>query len=208
MTRARSLPRTRPGSIGIRCRANSTGICDAKEALKMLDTVIKGGELVDGTGAARRQADVGIVDGRVVEIGKITDRARRTIDAEGRIVAPGFVDIHTHYDVQGFWDANLSPSPLHGVTTVIGGNCGFTVAPLNGEVADYLMRTLAKVEGIPLASLQAGVPWNWGSTEEFLDRLDGTLAINAGFMVGHTAMRRVVMGEDATRRASTPEELD
>jgi N-acyl-D-aspartate/D-glutamate deacylase len=174
----------------------------------MLDVVIKGGELVDGTGAARRRADVGIADGRVVEIGEINDGARRTIDAEGRIVAPGFIDIHTHYDVQGFWDPNLTPSPLHGVTSVVGGNCGFTVAPLNDESASYLMRTLAKVEGIPLASLEAGVPWNWRTTAEFFDRLDGTLSINTGFLVGHTAMRRVVMGEDATRRTSTPEELE
>jgi N-acyl-D-aspartate/D-glutamate deacylase len=174
----------------------------------MLDLVIRGGHVVDGTGAPRRRADIGVRDGRIVEIGEISGQARRTVDADGRAVTPGFIDVHTHYDAQGFWDPYLTPSPFHGVTTVLGGNCGFTIAPLAPETADYLMRTLARVEGMPLATLQKGVPWDWGSTAEFLDRLDGALALNAGFMVGHTALRRLVMGEDATRRESTPEELE
>src|SRR5438105_7543926 len=151
----------------------------------MYDLVIKGGEVVDGTGAPRRRADVAVQDGRVVEIGDLDGTARRTIDVDGRVVAPGFVDVHTHLDVQGFWDPTLSPSPLHGVTTVLGGNCGFTVAPLTDEAGEYLMRMLSRVEGMPLESLQHGVPWDWTSTAEYLDRLDGTLALNAGFMVGH-----------------------
>ena len=141
--------------------------------------------------------------------------ATTTIDATDLIVAPGFIDIHTHYDAQAFWDTTLSPSPLHGVTTVMGGNCGFTIAPLaagDGPVdpadADYLMRMLARVEGMPLESLQQGVPWDWTSTEQYLDRLDGTLMPNAGFLVGHSALRRVVMHDDATARESTPSELD
>ncbi len=97
----------------------------------MHDIVIKGGQVVDGSGGPRRRADVGITDGFVTEIGRLTEGGRRTIDAEDRIVSPGFVDIHTHLDVQGFWDPTLSPSPLHGVTTALGGNCGFTVAPLD-----------------------------------------------------------------------------
>ena len=174
----------------------------------MLDVVIRGGEVVDGTGSARRQADVGILDGQVVQVGEVTDSARRTIDAEGKIVAPGFIDVHTHYDIQAFWDPLLSPSPLHGVTTVLGGNCGFSVAPIDSESSDYMMRTLARVEGMPLEALESGAPWDWKSTAEYLDALDGTLALNAGFMVGHTAIRRVVMGEDATKRFSTPDELE
>ncbi len=174
----------------------------------MHDIVIRGGQVVDGTGAPRQRADIAIDGGRVVAIGAVPDAGRRTIDADGLIVSPGFVDIHTHLDVQGFWDPTLSPSPLHGVTTVLGGNCGFTVAPLDDTAGDYLMRMLSRVEGMPLESLQVGVPWDWRSTAEFLDRLDGTLAVNAGFMVGHSAIRRVAMGPAATERPATDDELE
>ncbi len=172
----------------------------------MLDCVIRGGEVIDGTGRPRRRADVGIRDGKVVSIGDVTEEASQTIDASGLAVAPGFVDIHTHYDAQAFWDTTLSPSPLHGVTTVIGGNCGFSIAPLGPEHGDYLMRMLARVEGMPLESLAEGVPWDWTTTAEYLDRLDNRLAVNAGFLVGHSAIRRVVMGDDATRRHASPGE--
>jgi N-acyl-D-aspartate/D-glutamate deacylase len=161
----------------------------------VLDVKIVGGSVVDGTGAPARAADVGARDGRVVAIGDVDEQAARTIDASGLVIAPGFVDIHTHYDAQAFWDPALTPSPLHGVTTVVGGNCGFTIAPLAASEADYLMHMLARVEGMPLESLEAGVPWDWQSFGEYLDRLDGTLAVNAGFLVGHSALRRVAMGE-------------
>ena len=173
----------------------------------MLDLIIKGGEVVDGTGAARRRADVGVRDGRVVAIGAVDEAAARTIDAEGRVVAPGFVDVHTHYDAQVFWDTTLSPSPLHGVTTVIGGNCGFTIAPLVPREAEYLMKMLARVEGMPLDALAAGVPWNWSSTAEYFDSFDHTLSVNAGFMVGHCALRRVAMGERSVGEAANEDDL-
>lgn len=177
----------------------------------MRDMIIRGGDVVDGTGVERRRADIGIAGGRIVEIGDLHgDDALQVIDASGRIVAPGFVDVHTHVDAQVFWDNTVSPSPLHGVTTVIGGNCGFSVQPLGTDPADgdYLMRMLSRVEGMPLRSLQQGVPWDWDSTAEYLDRLESIgLSVNAGFKVGHSAVRRVVLGADATRREATDDEV-
>jgi N-acyl-D-aspartate/D-glutamate deacylase len=170
----------------------------------MLDVVITGGSLVDGTGAPARRGDLGIRGGRITAIGEVSEPARETIDARGKVVAPGFVDVHTHYDAQVFWDGTLSPSPFHGVTSIVGGNCGFSIAPLSDSAGDYLMRMLARVEGMPLESLRAGVPWDWRSFGEYLDRLERKVAVNAGFMVGHSALRRVVMGERAVGHEATP----
>ena len=155
-------------------------------------------------------ADLGLRGGRIAAIGDLSaGEAANTVDAAGKVVCPGFVDVHTHLDAQVFWDTTLSPSPLHGVTSVIGGNCGFTIAPLTDDPADgeYLMQMLARVEGMPLKSLQVGVPWNWRSTAEYFDAFDGTLSINTAFKVGHSALRRVVMGPDCVKREATPEEL-
>ena len=174
----------------------------------MLDTVIKGGKVIDGSGRPGVVADVAIKDGRITEIGDVSESATNTINADGLVVAPGFIDIHTHYDAQAFWDQTLSPSPLHGVTTVFAGNCGFTIAPLTPEDGEYLMKMLARVEGMPLESLEKGVPWDWRTTAEYFDRLDGRLMPNAGFLVGHSAIRRVVMHEAAAERAATPSELE
>jgi len=173
----------------------------------MFDLAIRGGTVVDGTGRPGFRADVGIAGGRIRAVGPLEEPAREEIDAEGRVVAPGFVDIHTHYDAQVFWDDSVSPSSLHGVTSIVGGNCGFSIAPLRASEAEYLMRMLARVEGMPLESLAAGVPWDWTTTAEYLDRLEGRLAVNAGFMVGHSAIRRVVMGERATGDPATEDDL-
>jgi N-acyl-D-aspartate/D-glutamate deacylase len=174
----------------------------------MLDTKITDGVVVDGTGAASRHADVGIRHGRIVAVGEVDEPARKVIDAGGRAVTPGFIDVHTHLDAQAFWDPDLSPSPLHGVTSAVAGNCGFSIAPLSSESGAYLMPMLARVEGMPLESLRTGVPWTWNTTAEYLDILDGTLAVNVGFMVGHSAIRRLVMGEAANERTSRAEELE
>ncbi len=164
----------------------------------MFDVVIVGGTLVDGTGAPAQVADIGVRGGRILEIGapgSLSSPGAQVIDATGLVVAPGFIDIHTHHDAQVFWDPACTPSPLHGVTTVMAGNCGFTIAPLLGESADYLMRMLSRVEGMPLEALQVGVPWNWRTTAEFLDRVDAMSPVmNMGFMVGHSAVRRSVLG--------------
>ncbi|MEU6906031.1 D-aminoacylase [Streptomyces coeruleorubidus] len=176
----------------------------------MLDHVIKGVTVVDGTGAPAYTADVGIHSGRIAVIGEVTQEARTTEDAHGLVLAPGFVDPHTHYDAQLFWDPYATPSLNHGVTTVAGGNCGFTLAPLHPdrpEDADYTRRMMSKVEGMALVALEEGAPWNWHSFGEYLDALEGRIAVNAGFMVGHCALRRYVMGPQAVGGQPTGEQL-
>jgi N-acyl-D-aspartate/D-glutamate deacylase len=157
----------------------------------------------------RFRADIGIDKGRIVAIGTIDAQGDSEIDARGAVVAPGFIDIHTHYDAQAFWDPMLSPSVFHGVTTVLAGNCGFTLAPLSGdpEDTDYLLRMLSRVEGMPLSTLRAAVKPDWRSFGEYLDKIDGTLAINTAFLVGHSALRRAVMGARAVTDKATPAEI-
>ncbi|MGW1324348.1 N-acyl-D-amino-acid deacylase family protein [Streptomyces antibioticus] len=177
----------------------------------MLDHVIKGATVVDGTGAPARVADVGIRDGRIAVVGEVTEESRTSEDAGGLVLAPGFVDPHTHYDAQLFWDPYATPSLNHGVTTVAAGNCGFTLAPLNPdrpEDADYTRRMMSKVEGMSLVALEEGAPWTWSTFGEYLDALEGRIAVNAGFMVGHCALRRHVMGPDAIGGQPSAGQLD
>ncbi|TKA09891.1 N-acyl-D-amino-acid deacylase family protein [Actinacidiphila oryziradicis] len=180
----------------------------------MLDHLIKGATVVDGTGAPPYTADVGLRDGLIAAITQqpgAAGTAKTTQDATGLILTPGFVDPHTHYDAQLFWDPFATPSMNHGVTTVAGGNCGFTLAPLNParpKDADYTRRMMSKVEGMSLKALEDGVDWSWTSFAEYLDALEGRIAVNAGFMVGHCALRRHVMGPDAVGGQPSPAQLD
>lgn len=180
----------------------------------MFDHVIKGATVVDGTGAPSRTADVALRGGRIVAVaepGALGESGRSQEDATGLVLTPGFVDPHTHYDAQLFWDPFATPSMSHGVTTVAGGNCGFTLAPLHPdrpEDADYTRRMMSKVEGMSLAALEDGVDWSWSSFGDYLDALEGRIAVNAGFMVGHCALRRHVMGADAVGGRPTQDQLD
>ncbi|HKA29131.1 MAG TPA: amidohydrolase family protein, partial [Candidatus Binatia bacterium] len=170
------------------------------------DLLIRGGTLVDGSGAPGRRGDVGIRDGRIAALGDLGGDAERVLDADGAVVAPGFVDIHTHYDVQVFWDRMLSISPWHGVTSVVMGNCGFGVAPTRPAHRELVLRTLERVEGMSLDALLAGVgrDWPFETFPEFLGAIArrGT-AVNVGALVGHTPVRLHVMGDEATEREAT-----
>jgi len=179
-------------------------------ASERYDLLIRGGTLVDGTGAPRRRGDLGIRAGRIAAVGDVGGSAARVLDAGGAVVAPGFVDPHTHYDAQVFWDRLLTPSPWHGVTTVVMGNCGFGIAPTRPAHRDLVLRTLERVEGMSLAALRAGLgePWPFEGFGDFLGAIErrGT-ALNVGALVGHTPVRLHVMGEAATEREATPDEV-
>ena len=172
------------------------------------DLVVRGGTVVDGTGAPGRRADVAVADGRIVEIGDRLE-GRRELDASGQIVAPGFVDIHTHYDAQVFWDPDLTPSSHHGVTTVVAGNCGFSIAPVRREHVALLAHTLQHVEDMSFETLSVGVPWDEFETfPQYLRAVEQRgAALNFGCYVGHTAVRMYVMGDDAYERPASDDEL-
>ncbi len=173
----------------------------------MTDLVIRGGTVIDGTGAPGYVADVAITDGRVSAIGSGLT-GDRILEAAGHVVAPGFIDIHTHYDAQVFWDPSLTPSCFHGVTTVVAGNCGFSIAPTRPEHRSLIARTLENVEDMDVATLEAGVPWDFSTFPEYLASVERHgMGLNFAAYVGHTALRLFVMGDDAYERAATAEEV-
>ena len=171
------------------------------------DIVVKGGLIVDGTGTAPYRGDVAVLDGRIVAVGDVDGAADRTIDARGQVVAPGFIDAHTHYDAQLLWDSSANPATLHGVTTVLMGNCGYTLAPVRSEDQDYLMGLFAAAEEVPKLALEMHAPFRWETFPEYLTWLRGRVGVNVLTQVGHSALRRYVMGEDALQRAATDEEI-
>lgn len=175
----------------------------------MLDLVIRGAQICDGTGRPPFCGDVGILEGQIVAVGEVGEPARRTLAADGLFLAPGFIDVHTHYDCQVSFDPFLTPSNWHGVTTVVMGNCGFTIAPCRPEHRELVMRMLLYVEGMPTEALSAGIRWEWESFPQYLATLERWQpALNVAVFVGHSAVRFFVMGDAATQRAANDTELE
>src|SRR3989440_12993315 len=173
----------------------------------MLDLLIRNGLLVDGTGAPGRRADVGIGSGRITGIGQLADSAQKTIDASDLVVAPGFIDPHTHYDAQICWDGALTPSSWHGVTTVVMGNCGVGIAPCRPEAREIAMRDLVNVEAIPFEVLDAGITWDWETFPQYMDAAARRKpSLNLAFLAPLTPFRHYVMNEDSLERSATAEE--
>ena len=172
------------------------------------DLIIRNGRVVDGTGLKAYAADVAIADGRIARIGRINESAAREYDATGLVVSPGFIDIHTHYDVQLDWDPIATPSAWHGVTTVMAGNCGFTLAPAKPDDVDWLAGMLSRVEGMSRAALGEGLRFTGGGFADFWNRFNGKIGVNVGGYVGHSAVRRYVMGDDASEREATKDEIE
>jgi len=172
------------------------------------DLLLKNGRVVDGSGGPSFAGDVGIVDGRIVEMGKLGAPAKRVIDVQGQVISPGFIDNHCHFDAQVLWDPLCTFACYHGATTVINGNCSLGLAPARPEERADLVSMLSRVEAIPVESLQAGVEWTWETIPQYLDTLDRKLGVNVGALIGHSAVRRHVMGEAAYTALATPEQID
>ncbi|MEO8601259.1 MAG: amidohydrolase family protein [bacterium] len=174
----------------------------------MYDLIIRNADIIDGSGCPSQRGDLAITDGRLAAVGAVSGAARREIDADGLVAAPGFVDVHTHYDCQVSWDPALTPSSWHGVTSVVMGNCGFSIAPCRIEHRELLMEMLLYVEGMPTEALRAGIRWEWETFPEYLDAVERARpAVNTAMFVGHSAVRYFVMGDAASERAATTDEL-
>jgi N-acyl-D-aspartate/D-glutamate deacylase len=171
------------------------------------DLVVRRGRVVDGSGLPSYVADVGVKNGKIAEIGRLNARAAKTIDADGLAVAPGFIDHHTHLDAQILWDPYGTSEPQHGVTTVIMGNCGLTLAPVKPGDEDAIVKSFVRVEAIPRFALEQGVKWNWRTFGEYLDNLEGKIGVNVGGLVGHIAVRHNVLGEESVERKATAKEV-
>ena len=172
------------------------------------DLIVRNGLIVDGSGSSSYHGDVAITDGQIVAVGRVDGAARRSIDAAGLVVSPGFVDVHTHYDAQLAWDPSATPSCAHGVTSVVIGNCGFTLAPVRPRDRNYLVGMFSTVEQVPKSTLLAGLPFEWESHSDYLAWLRRRgLGVNVAPQIGHSAVRAYVMGEAATERAATADEI-
>jgi N-acyl-D-aspartate/D-glutamate deacylase len=173
----------------------------------MYDLLLKGGRIYDGSGMPSYNGDVGIKNGKIVEIGRLKESATRTLNVDGLAVAPGFIDPHTHLDAQLFWDPLGTSSCFHGVTSVVLGNCGLSLAPAKAENRDAVIKSFVRVEAISRRVLEEGVQWKWISTAEYLNTLGSRLGINAAALIGHIAVRHYVMGEEAVERQATAQEI-
>src|SRR5689334_389834 len=174
----------------------------------MHDLIFRNATIVDGSGGPRYRADLAVDGGRIAAIGRDLGAARQAIDADGLMLAPGIIDGHTHYDAQITWDPYADPSPASGVTTVVIGNCGFTIAPCRPADRDLTMRNLTHVEGMSLQALRSGINWDFESFPEYLAMLDRRgVGPNVAAFVGHSSLRTYVLGDDAARRAATESEI-
>jgi N-acyl-D-aspartate/D-glutamate deacylase len=172
------------------------------------DLLIKNGRIIDGSGRPAFHGDVAVAGGTIVGLGRLDGPARRVIEADGRVVAPGFVDNHCHYDAQVLWDPLCTFSCHHGATTVIIGNCSLALAPVRAHEREKLAGMLSYVEAIPMDVLQAGVPWTWETFPEYMGAIGQRLGVNVGTLIGHSAVRLYAMGEECSERAATEAEVE
>ena len=172
------------------------------------DLIIRNGRIIDGSGMPAFSGDVAVKDGKIAGVGRFADTADRVIDADGRAVSPGFIDNHTHYDAQILWDPLCTSTCWHGVTSVVMGNCGLAMAPARPGEGDTLLRMLSRIEAVPIDALRSGVDFQWESVGEYLRTVERKIGLNVGSLIGHSAVRQYVMGDDASERDATGEEIE